>query len=163
MKPDLYKVSEIGKGTLFVMPKPSSEWLTEDVAHYSTLGVSLVLSLMEISESHECGLQNEREMLSGVGIEFSNFEIKDRGLPNLADFRKLIRGLYIQVSEGASLAVHCRAGIGRSGVVASCLLIEDGADPQRAIDMVSAARRVSIPDTQEQFDFIMDYSDSAIT
>jgi len=162
MKPDLYKVSEIGKGTLFVMPKPSSEWLADDISHYSSMGVSLVLSLMEISESYECGLQKEQEILSGFGIEFLNYQIKDRGLPKLADFRKLIREIYTQVSEGASLAVHCRAGIGRSGVVASCLLIEDGADPQHAIDMVSAARRVSIPDTQEQYDFIMDYNNGAI-
>jgi protein-tyrosine phosphatase len=162
MKPDLYKVSKIGKGKLFVMPKPSSEWLSEDTAHYSSMGVSVILSLMEVGESYECGLQKEQEILSGFGIEFSNFQIKDRGLPNLADFRKLIRGLYVQVSEGANLAVHCRAGIGRSGVVASCILIEDGADPQHAIDMVSAARRVSIPDTQEQYDFIMDYYNGAI-
>ena len=162
MKPDLYKVSEIGKGNFFVMPKPSSEWLTDDISHYSSMGVSLVLSLMEINESYECGLQKEQEILSDFGIEFLNYEIKDRGLPKLTDFRKLIRELYVQVSEGASLAVHCRAGIGRSGVVASCLLIEDGADPQHAIDMVSAARRVSIPDTQEQYDFIMDYNNGAV-
>ena len=162
MKPDLYKVSEIGKGALFVMPKPSSEWLTDDIAYYSSMGVSLVLSLMEVSESYECGLQKEQEILSGFGIEFINYEVKDRGLPILSDFRQLIRELYVQVSEGANLAVHCRAGIGRSGVVASCILIADGVDPHHAIDMVSAARRVSIPDTQEQYDFIMDYDSGAI-
>ena len=157
MKPDLYKVSTIGKGELFVMPKPSSEWLADDVAYYSSMNVSLVLSLMEVGESYECGLQKEQDVLDSFGIEFLNFQIKDRGLPNLVSFRKLIGELYEQIRDGANLAVHCRAGIGRSGVVACCLLIEDGTDPQHAIDIVSAARRISIPDTQEQYDFIIDY------
>jgi len=58
---------------------------------------------------------------------------------------------------GKNIAIHCRAGIGRTGLSASCLLICDGYSAEAAMDMVSAARGVQIPDTEEQFDFICDF------
>ncbi|AWF81293.1 hypothetical protein BTJ40_10945 [Microbulbifer sp. A4B17] len=60
------------------------------------------------------------------------------------------------------IAIHCRAGIGRKGITASCLLIKDNMSSQEAIDMVSATRGIPIPDTQEQYDFICDYEHGVI-
>ena len=48
------------------------------------------------------------------------------------------------------MVVHCRQGIGRSGLVAACLLVRKGISPGAAVEMVSAARGVSVPETTEQ-------------
>jgi protein-tyrosine phosphatase len=46
--------------------------------------------------------------------------------------------------------VHCRQGIGRSGLIAAGLLIESGLDSDGAIRRVSQARQVPIPETVRQ-------------
>lgn len=70
-------------------------------------------------------------------------------------------GFVVSVSDhlldGQNTAIHCRAGIGRAGILASCCLIYLGMDPEQAISTVSAGRGVSIPDTKEQADFIRSY------
>ena len=57
-----------------------------------------------------------------------------------------------------NVAVHCRAGIGRSGLVASCILIKDDMTAEAAIKLVSSGRGVPIPETAEQSAFILEYS-----
>ena len=163
MIPSVFEVTKIGDGALYVMPKPSSEWLSEDARYFSSMGISKVVSLLETSEEYELGLAKEREVMEAQGIEFFNFQIKDRGLPKLAPFCELINNLYQELLNGKSIAIHCRAGIGRTGITASCLVIKDKISSQQAIDMVSAARGVPIPDTQEQYDFICDYEHGTIT
>ena len=50
----------------------------------------------------------------------------------------------------AAVGIHCRAGIGRSGLVAACVLSELGTRTDALFPMLSKARRVSVPDTPEQ-------------
>jgi protein-tyrosine phosphatase len=54
--------------------------------------------------------------------------------------------------------LHCRAGIGRSGLVAACLLVMKGVSPEEAVKKVSAARGVSVPETKEQRNWIDQYA-----
>ncbi|MCO7223421.1 dual specificity protein phosphatase family protein [Pleionea sp. CnH1-48] len=157
MIPQIYPVANIGKGQLYVMPKPSAEWLEEDVKYFASLGVTKVVSLLESDEEFELGLRNEKNALQAEGIDFLRFAIKDRNLPEPRSFGHLVDNLYRDIQNGQSIAVHCRAGIGRTGVLACCLLIKDNLAPEQAIDQVSAVRNIRIPDTQEQFDFICDY------
>jgi hypothetical protein len=48
------------------------------------------------------------------------------------------------------VGLHCRAGIGRSGLMAAGLLMFLGEQETVAWDRVSKARGLSLPDTQEQ-------------
>ncbi|WP_163831808.1 protein-tyrosine phosphatase family protein [Spartinivicinus ruber] len=157
MIPQVYEVTKIGNGLLYVMPKPSSEWLKEDVHYLSSIGINKVVSLLETTEEYELGLQKEQNELHHLGIKYLSFPIKDRGLSQITPFNELVNSLYKELVSGQDIAIHCRAGIGRTGMLACCLLIKDQYSAQAAIDMVSAARGVSIPDTQEQYDFICDY------
>jgi len=62
------------------------------------------------------------------------------------------------LSEGKNVVVHCRQGIGRSGLVAACLLVRKGVSPGAAVEMASAARGISVPETAEQRDWIDNYA-----
>ena len=50
--------------------------------------------------------------------------------------------------------VHCRAGIGRSGMAAACVAARFVGSPAEAVAAVSEARGLSIPDTAAQRAFI---------
>ena len=158
MTPNLFKVSNVGNGLLYVMPKPSAEWLLDDVTYFHSKGITKVVSLLQAGEEYELGLSKERELCEAAGIQFSSFPIEDRGLPSINPFKKWVTDLYAELQSGEHITLHCRAGIGRTGLLAACLLIKDGYAAQVAIDQVSAARGVSIPDTQAQYDFICDYA-----
>ncbi|MFA0813789.1 protein-tyrosine phosphatase family protein [Microbulbifer epialgicus] len=139
------------------MPKPLADWLEYDVRHFVSLDVNVVVSLLEVPEEYELGLSAEEEVLAKHGINFIRHGVRDRGLPEPKMSDLLIDQLYRLLVSGENIAVHCRAGIGRTGMVASCLLVKDRLSSQTAIDKVTAARGVSVPDTQEQYDFICDY------
>jgi protein-tyrosine phosphatase len=58
--------------------------------------------------------------------------------------------LSLALDHGKTVAVHCRQGIGRSAVIAASLLVAAGYDPQRALEVVSAAQDIRVPETREQ-------------
>lgn len=46
--------------------------------------------------------------------------------------------------------MHCRAGIGRSAIIAASLLALNGTDVDLAFKLVTEARGCPVPDTPEQ-------------
>ena len=55
-----------------------------------------------------------------------------------------------RVSQGGTAAIHCRASIGRSSVIAACVLVCLGTNLDRAFAMIAKARGVDVPDTEGQ-------------
>ena len=62
-------------------------------------------------------------------------------------------GIYLTKTE--HVAIHCRAGIGRTGIMASAVLVKLGVDPMEAMKQISLVRGVEIPDTQEQKEWVL--------
>jgi hypothetical protein len=59
------------------------------------------------------------------------------------------------VADGRSIAIYCRAGIGRSSVIAACSLICAGIDADSALTLIKDARGVGVSDTDEQREWII--------
>ncbi|MGH1539778.1 MAG: protein-tyrosine phosphatase family protein [Arenicella sp.] len=138
MKPDIYAVEQIGEGLLSVMAKPVS-------------GGG--------DEVYELGLQNEQSLAEKNAMQFLSYPIKDRGLPeSILDYSVFIQRLYKDLLHGINTVIHCRAGIGRTGIVAAGVLLHCGYDAKSAFSCISAKRRVSVPDTQEQIDWVVNHS-----
>lgn len=154
MKPSVYKIDSATRGAFFLMPKPSGEWLREDIRYYAEIGIEHVVSLLEPNEISELGLLREKEVCKAAGILFTSFAIPDRQIPQNDKFDTLVVNLAENLAGGTSLAIHCRAGIGRSGLLACCILKSIGLDSEKAISLVSEARGLVIPDTRVQVDFI---------
>ena len=55
-----------------------------------------------------------------------------------------------QLDAGKSVALHCRQGIGRSGLIAVGVLMTSGASPGESMQIVSSARGISVPETLAQ-------------
>jgi protein-tyrosine phosphatase len=54
--------------------------------------------------------------------------------------------------------VHCRQGIGRSSLVAACVLVISGESPQSAFEHIERARGRSVPDTAEQKEWVTSFA-----
>ena len=155
MKPSIYPIVSDQPGSLFIMPKPSGEWLDEDVAHYRSMGANTIISMLEPAEIEELSLQNEGVACADNQLDFINFPIQDRGLPDRDGFKDLISIVTKRLRNNEGVAVHCRAGIGRSGMLVCCALAEFLGSAVEAMDVVSRSRGVEVPDTEEQREFIV--------
>lgn len=107
-------------------------------------------------EVGELGLNDESAECAATGITFVNVPIPDRSVPpDTNAFLRSVEQLATQVREGRHLAVHCRASIGRSSVLAASILIRLGWDAKTAFDAIEAARGCSVPDTSEQKQWVI--------
>ena len=153
---ELFWINQYREGNLAIMPAPREPERIEDtILGWRSEGIDCVISLLEPSEI--AGLIDaERELCHEFGIEFFSFPIPDKYVPpSLEDFVALVRGLAERVSSGESIAIHCRAGIGRSTTLAASVLIWLGVDAEVALDMIAEARGLEVPETEAQRQWIL--------
>ena len=156
----LYWISGPWKGKLALAARPrGGDWLDDEVIGWKRAGISAVLSLLTAKEEQEFELRNEGEQTRKMGLEFSSFPIEDRQVPKSeANLSQALDDVTTILSAGRNVLVHCRQGIGRTGLVAACLLIKSGMSPGAAVQAASAARGVAVPETVEQRDWIERYA-----
>lgn len=151
MLPTIYKVTEIERGILSVMAKPvSGEWIDDEFSGLKRLGIDKIVSLLEKFEETEVGLSSEEDLCLKHGMEFTSFPIPDRGLPNTKLAEQFLSDLLTEIRKGKHIAIHCRAGIGRTGIIAGGVLVKSGLSAKEAFELISSARGVQVPDTEEQ-------------
>ncbi len=154
MLSEIYWISTNTTPELAIMARPrAGDWLEDEVAHWKRSGVEVVVSLLEDKEIRDLGLEEEARLCNEMGIEYLSFPIPDRGVPETSDAMRFAAEI---VAKNRSTAIHCRAGIGRSAVIASTLLIYCGMEPAAAMAAIQDARRVKIPDTDSQREWIME-------
>ncbi|MGJ5617840.1 protein-tyrosine phosphatase family protein [Sulfitobacter sp. MF3-043] len=157
MTPEIYIVAADLPGSLFIMPCPNGYNLHGDIEAYQAQGVDTVVSMLVPKEAEMLGLAEESVACADAGLAFISSPIKDFGLPDIKVFDPLVRRIGDMLLDGRHVAVHCRAGIGRSGMVTAATLVALGSDSGLAIKKIARARGALIPDTMEQGRFIAEY------
>ena len=149
---DYYPIREFDGLSLAIMPRPrAGDWLEDEIGRWQRERLTTVVSLLESAEITELELSTEPTLCASRGIAFLSFPIPDRGVPaSAAAFDSFLAPLVKQLREGASVGVHCRAGIGRAGLAAACILVRAGIPYPLAFPAISRARRVKVPDTEQQ-------------
>jgi ADP-ribosyl-[dinitrogen reductase] hydrolase len=107
-------------------------------------------------EEHELKLLNVTGLPAGArerGLAWLHLPIRDVDIPDErfeqrwpeagADLRGRLR-------NGESILVHCRGGLGRTGIVACRLLIELGETPERALARVREARPGTVENHRQE-------------
>ena len=118
-------------------------------------GLGAVVSLLENHEAAQLDLADEGSAVESAGLRFMSSPIPDRGVPaSSREALLLLSNIAAALEQGQKVAVHCRQGIGRSGLVAASLLVMSGLGVEKAIEVVSAARGLTIPETPEQLEWI---------
>lgn len=160
MLKELYWIEGPWQGKLAVGPRPrGGDWLRNDVAKWTRAGVNSVLSLLTPEEESDLDLRSEASEVRAQGMDFTSFPIPDRQIPRSeAKLSEVLEGVARHLAAGKNVLVHCRQGIGRSGLAAACLLVKNGVSPGAAVDSVSAARGLRVPETSEQREWIDHYA-----
>jgi ADP-ribosylglycohydrolase len=98
-----------------------------------------------------------------LSVEYHRLPIRDHGLPAKRDHMTEIQAILDHsLRSGAPTYVHCRAGIGRTGTVIVCFLLEQGHSGAEALDELNALWQqslrskswVHVPETDEQNEFV---------
>ncbi|WP_157217106.1 protein-tyrosine phosphatase family protein [Flavisphingomonas formosensis] len=134
------------------------DWLAEEIAGWKSAGIDQVVSLLEFEEAELLDLDAEPDTCRRLGIGFTAYPIADADVPpSFEEVRSLASRIADGCAAGEAIAIHCRAGIGRSSVIAATALIIGGFETQAALDAIGTARGVQVPDTREQRDWLFGF------
>jgi protein-tyrosine phosphatase len=152
MQAELYWICKVGEGRLGVMPRPrGGDWLFDELCSLRELGVDVLISLLEAHEVDEVDLGEEENACKANEIAFISFPIPDRCVPESTQaVRVLADSVLAKVRSGLNVAIHCRAGIGRSSLIAATVLKLSGISVDDAFQKIASARGCAVPDTPEQ-------------
>ena len=159
LEPLFYQLITVGEGFLVIMAKPTnSEGIKDEFAALEMAHINHIVSLLEDAESYEVGLENERQLCEAHEITFESFPIPDGGVPDsINEFRLITLDIYKKVVSGINTAIHCWAGIGRTAMMAGGVLLHCGFNAVEAFDKISEVRGVPVPETDEQFEWLLQY------
>lgn len=91
------------------------------------------------------------------GIQVIQFPIADMKAPALENTKHLLLEIQKIIRQGGIVAVHCRAGLGRTGTILASFLISTNVDRVEAIHTIRALDPRMIQ-TTEQEDFLHEYA-----
>jgi len=162
-------------------PLPNSHWIepgrllagehpsgSDDRATRKRLGKLLGAGIdcfLDLTEPDE--LESYEPLLAaapgGDAATYLRRPIRDHGVPQSeAGMREILGALDRALAEGRRVYLHCRAGIGRTNLVAGCWIASSGGDGEDALERLNRAWQGnarsrtwgSIPETAAQADYI---------
>ncbi|KAK9966633.1 hypothetical protein ABG768_003731 [Culter alburnus] len=139
---------------LLAMARPSTEIMEKFniIEQFHMCGLKTVINLQRPGEHASCGSTLEPEssftyrpeVFMEAGIYFYNFGWKDYGVASLTTILDMVKVMSFAMQEG-KIAVHCHAGLGRTGVLIACFLVfTSRMSADQAILFVRAKRPNSI-------------------
>ncbi|HEY4901523.1 MAG TPA: protein-tyrosine phosphatase family protein [Terriglobales bacterium] len=152
MSTKLHWIAGPWPGKLAIAARPrGGDWLQDEMRDWQKAGIDTVLSLLTSDEEEDLDLTAESPVAKREGLKFLSLPIPDRQVPSSLEYIALILAeLDAVLASGKDAVVHCRQGVGRSGLIAACLLVMRGQDPGSAIVELERARGTSVPETAEQ-------------
>ena len=124
--------------------------LAEDIGFLASQGIGMIVSL-------ERPAGPIAEVCADAGIIWRLFPVVDFGVPAInSEFTAFIAACIQSFTSGTAVCVHCRAGIGRTGLIISCILgTYLHLDGEKAVAAVREVR--SAIETVEQKRFIISF------
>lgn len=125
---------------------PRSE---EALAQLSAAGISTLINLDQHAHAPE--------LLGKIGLSEIQLPTPDFTPPSVADLERGVATIEQSIAEGKRVAVHCGAGLGRTGTLLACYLVHHNFSPEAAIDRIRTLRPGSV-ETAEQESAVREFA-----
>lgn len=145
---DVLSIPDI-PGNLIFTPCPGTKGtsLADALVALKQAGAAGVVTLMPQSELDINNAGQIAEQCEALGLAWYHLPVADEQVP-LEDFglqwKEARKPILAQLKAGESLAIHCRGGSGRTGLIAARILIEAGMRREAAVAQVQALRPKAI-------------------
>lgn len=158
-------ILEVDSGTLGLTICPGKKdrgrnWnrdLRKDLQTIRDWGATTVVSLIEDQEFKMLGVESLGQDVRRLGMHWLHLPIVDVNIPD-SRFENAwaTEGpqLHRRIDAGEKILIHCRGGLGRTGLVAGRILVERGCLPKIAMQRVRAVRQRAI-ETPAQENYII--------
>jgi atypical dual specificity phosphatase len=138
--------SWIDKPLLAALGKPDS---LEELTWLRGQGTEVLLSLTEDPP--------RRDWVNDAGLLLVHVPVVDMEAPTQEQLDQCVSAITRANQQNLGVAVHCTAGLGRTGVVLACYFVTKGLTAQNAIARVRRLRPGSI-ETDEQADAVEEFA-----
>ena len=97
-----------------------------------------------------------------IDVAYNRFSIKDHDVPATTLMRDVLRTIR-EIAAGRPVYFHCWGGVGRTGTVAGCWLIEDGYSCDATLSRIEELRQGTLdyyttsPETDVQVAFVRNW------
>ena len=133
------------QGSLILTPCPGTleSDLGSALQDLKAAGATAVITLMTGSEMSKNQVERLEEQCLAWGLAWFHLPVEDEGAPTeeFAEAWEQARAdVHKRLDNNEAIAIHCKGGSGRTGVVAAQILMERGVSMQEAIEQVKALR-----------------------
>lgn len=131
--------------------------LEEDLNTIQQWGAHSLISLMELFEFPLLGLHQFPQSLDKSRLQWIHLPITDMAIPGSGfeeQWQEKSKQVHQLLKDGEKIVIHCRGGLGRTGLLAARILVEAGIAPRDAVTSVRQARPHSI-ETYAQEHYIL--------
>ena len=135
--------------------------LQNDFSRLESLGVKTIVCCLNDYDLRHVGVpfKSYSRMADKFGIQILRIPIIEGSAPTSVEAMDTILSLLNENLHKGHAIIHCRAGMGRAGLVAACFLIKKGycQTSKSAIEFVRIKRSTRAIETRKQEDFIQEY------
>lgn len=108
--------------------------LHQDMKCIQTHNIDCIICLIEDFEFDKVQITDYPERVAKAGIDFIHYPMIDHYIPtDLDSFHELVLLTCDLLHSGSQILIHCRGGVGRTGVLCACVLIHYGFSADGAI------------------------------
>lgn len=138
------------------------EWardLDTDLRVIAAWGTKHLITAMETNEMDQLGVRDMGETARRFGLHWTQVPITDGDVPDHrfdTIWPNLVKSVTRDLLLGNRTVIHCRGGLGRTGLLSCLVLIELGSSPGNALQLVRTARPGTV-ETQAQQNFVLNY------
>jgi protein-tyrosine phosphatase len=138
----------------------------EKLARFLDAGIRTFIDLTEESELERYdGILEELSAERGIETRYVRSGIRDISVPrDHATMEAILDTIAAEIAADRPVYVHCWGGVGRTGTVIGCWLIEQGLTGPAAIERIAELRRITpkgrraSPETDAQCRYICEWS-----
>jgi protein-tyrosine phosphatase len=117
-----------------------------------------LLCLSTEAELDWAGVPDLGRRAEAFGLNYRWLPVADQGTCSLSEAADLVRWCRDGLTRGEAVVVTCMGGLGRSGMIAACTLVDLGVSPVAAIASVRAARGARALETSGQEELVSQFA-----